>query len=121
MSGFNPQFLQGCDRRSCYPATGNLLIGRGDKLTASDTCGLEDKVGGIVSEYSKNENYREVSLTPLLCFQDRYCIISSLDSHIYREHGRQGAGGGGGVTEKCYYCHAADPELSHNVTNIIHR
>ena len=64
---------------------------------------------------------REVPLTPLLCFQDRYCIISSLDSHIYREHGRQGAGGGGGVTEKCYYCHAADPELSHNVTNIIHR
>ena len=60
-------------------------------------------------------------MTPLLCFQDRYCIISSLDSHIYREHGRQGAGGGGGVTEKCYYCHAADPELSHNVTNIIHR
>ena len=64
---------------------------------------------------------REVPMTPLLCFQDRYCIISSLDSHIYREHGRQGAGGGGGVTEKCYYCHAADPELSHNVTNIIHR
>ena len=47
-------------------------------------------------------------------FQGRYCIISSLDSHTYR-------GVSVGVKEKCYYCDAADQDLAHNVSNIIHR
>ncbi|XP_035866682.1 laminin subunit beta-4 isoform X1 [Phyllostomus discolor] len=44
-----------CNKRACYPTTGNLLVGRSTQLTASSTCGLGGAQKYCILSYLEGE------------------------------------------------------------------
>ena len=86
-----------CEDRSCYPATGNLLIGRQTSgrswnLTSNSTCG---------------EKRRE-----------RYCILSHIDPDGRKSSQQR---------DSCFWCDSSaegernNPKISHRIKNIVYR
>jgi coxsackievirus/adenovirus receptor len=105
-SGVVSQRPHPCEQSSCYPATGNLLLGREMRLSSSSTCGLQKKV----SNFHLQSNREIVLILFLLNFlkKEKYCIVSHLEDK-----------------KKCFWCDSRPEQVnspsSHHIQNILYR
>lgn len=63
---------QACEAGQCFPAVGDLLIGRGDRLVANSTCGLQGEEDYcIIGSCSKSLTIRKIRLFGILTIRKK--------------------------------------------------
>uniref|UniRef100_A0A8B9L4Q4 Laminin subunit beta-1 n=1 Tax=Astyanax mexicanus TaxID=7994 RepID=A0A8B9L4Q4_ASTMX len=82
-----PSSPHGCTDGSCYPATGNLLIGRAVNLTATSTCGLESpEQYCIVSHLQVNQTQLSEVIHIHISTQESVSIRLNLEAEFHFTH-----------------------------------
>ncbi|XP_052450464.1 laminin subunit beta-1-like [Carassius gibelio] len=85
-----PSAPHGCMDGSCYPATGNLLIGRAINLTATSTCGLDGPEPYCIVSHLQDSNkcFKCDSQKPYNAYH--HDISHRVENVIYQTDGRGG-------------------------------
>ena len=82
---------QACEAGQCFPAVGDLLIGRGDRLVANSTCGLQGEEDYcIIGSCSKSLTIRKIRLFGILTIRKKSSNIKNFDdSNTFESYHRR--------------------------------